>query len=105
MPGDQTTARAVVLDTVRAGESRLRRHRLVVELSRASMLAASIPALTAAIRVLRPVSTAALTASFLIPAVLLAIWAVWRLRRHAALERIAHEMEDRKSTRLNSSHS
>ena len=93
MPGDLTSARSVVLDTVRAGESRLRRHRLVTELSRASMLAASIPAITAAIRVIRPVSTAVLIASFLIPAAALAIWAFWRLRRHAALERIAHDMD------------
>lgn len=93
MPGDPTSARSVVLDTVRAGEARLRRHRLVTELSRASMLAASIPAFTAAIRVIRPVSTSVLIASFLIPAAALAIWAVWRLRRHAALERIAHDMD------------
>ena len=93
MPGDSTSARSVVLDTVRAGESRLRRHRLVTELSRASMLAASIPAIAAAVRVIRPVSTAVLIASFLIPAAALAIWAVWRLRRHAALERIAHDMD------------
>ncbi|HUF24767.1 MAG TPA: hypothetical protein VMN81_11605, partial [Vicinamibacterales bacterium] len=93
MPGDQTAARAVVLDTVRAGESRLRRHRLIAELSRASMLAASIPAVTAAVRVVRPVSTPVLIASFLIPAAALLLWAVWRLRRHAALERVAHDMD------------
>src|SRR5687767_11510645 len=93
MPGDQTSARAAVLETVRAGEARLRRHVVVTELSRASMLAAGIPAVTAALRVIRPVSIPVLAASFLIPAVALAIWAVWRLRRHAALERIAHEMD------------
>jgi len=93
MPGDSTTARAVVLDTVRAGESRLRRHRLILELSRASMLAATIPALAAALRVIRPVSSAALAASFLVPAALLGGWAVWRLRRHAALGRIARQMD------------
>ena len=93
MPGDQTNARSVVLDTVRAGESRLRRHRLISELSRASMLAASIPAVTAAVRILRPVSPAVLIASFLIPTLLLAVWVALRLRRHAALERIAHDMD------------
>ena len=93
MPGDHTPARDVVLDTVRAGESRLRRHQLILELSRASMVAASIPAIVAAVRVVRPVSTPFLLASFLVPAVALAIWTVLRLRRHAALERIAHEMD------------
>jgi hypothetical protein len=93
MPGDQTPARDAVLDAVRVGESRLRRHRLILELSRASMLAASIPAITAAVRVVRPVSPAALVASFLIPAIALGIWAVLRLRRHAALERTAREMD------------
>lgn len=93
MPGDQTTARDAVLAAVKAGEWRSRRHRLIVELSRASVLAACVPAVTAAIRVVRPVSPAALTASLLIPAVLLAAWVAWRLRRHAALERVAHEMD------------
>ena len=93
MPGDQTTARAVVLETVRAGDARLRRHRFIAELSRAGMLAATVPAITAAIRVIRPVSAPALVAAFLIPAAALAAWVVWRLRRHAALERIAHEMD------------
>jgi len=93
MAGDPTAARAVVLETVRGGESRLRRHRLVVELSRASVLAASIPAVMAAVRVVRPVGTPVLVASFLIPAAALALWVVWRLRRHAALERIAHDMD------------
>lgn len=93
MPGEPTSARHVVLDTVRAGESRLRRHRLVTDLSRAGMLAASIPAVTAAVRVLRPVSPAVLIASFSIPLALLAAWAVVRLRRHAVLERIAHDMD------------
>ena len=93
MPGDQTPARAAVLDTVRAGESRLRGHRLIAELSRASMLAASIPAITAAVRVVRPVSTAVLVASFLIPIAALGAWVIWRMRRDAALERIAHEMD------------
>lgn len=93
MPGDQTAARAAVLETVRAGEARLRRHAVTTELSRASMLAASIPAVTAALRVIRPVSAGVLAASFLIPAVALGLWAFWRLRRHAALERIAHEMD------------
>jgi len=93
MPGDQTTARDAVLAAVKAGEWRVRRHRLIVDLSRASVIAACVPAVAAAIRVVRPVSTAALTASFLIPAVLLAAWVAWRLRRHAALERVAHEMD------------
>src|SRR5688572_18635425 len=93
MPGDQTAARAAVLETVRAGEARLRRHALITELSRASMLAACIPAAVAALRVIRPVSTLTLVASFLIPAAALAIWAVLRLRRQAALERTAHDMD------------
>ncbi|MEX2271629.1 MAG: hypothetical protein WD690_09170 [Vicinamibacterales bacterium] len=93
MADDQIAARAAILDTVRAGEARLRRHAVIVQLSRASMLAACIPAATAALRVIRPVSTAALLASFLIPAALLAAWAIWHLRRHAAVERIAREMD------------
>lgn len=93
MPDDQTSARAAVLETVRAGEARLRRHALVTELSRASILAAAIPAVVAALRVLRPVSLPVLIASFLIPAAALGAWALVRLRRHAALERTARDMD------------
>lgn len=93
MQGDQTSARAAVLDAVRAGEARLRRHRLIAELSRASIAAAAVPALAAAVRVLRPVSPAAMAASLVVPALVLAGWVMWRLRRHAALERVAHEMD------------
>lgn len=93
MPGDQTAARALVLETVRAGEARLRRHRLVIELSRGSVLAVCIPAIAAALRVMRPVAPVVLVAAFVVPAILLGLWVLWRLRRHAAHERIAQQMD------------
>lgn len=82
-----------MLETVRQGALRQQRHRLVLELSRASMIAAAVPALVAALRVIRPVSTAAVVASFLVPALALAAWAVWRIRHQAALERVAKDMD------------
>ncbi|MDQ3070585.1 MAG: hypothetical protein M3R55_12770 [Acidobacteriota bacterium] len=92
MTGKPTKA-ADVLETVRQGAERLHRHALVAELSRASVFAAAIPAVTAALRVVRPVSVAVLVASFVIPALALAAWALWRMRQQAGLDGIAHDMD------------
>lgn len=90
---DRTNAHDAVLDAVRQGESRLRRHALVVELSWAAVAAAAVPAALAALRVLRPVPPALIVASFIVPALALAAWAVFRIGRHAAAERTARRMD------------
>ncbi len=88
-----TNAHEAVLEAVRQGESRLRRHVLIAELSRAAVAAAAVPAALAAVRILRPVPSAVVIAAFLIPALALAAWAVFRIGRHAAAERTARSMD------------
>jgi hypothetical protein len=90
---EHSRAHHAVLEAVREGESRLRRHALVAELSRAAILAAAVPAFVAALRVLRPVPTSIVIASFVIPALALAAWGVFRIGRHAAAERTARRMD------------
>lgn len=90
---EQTQASEAVLEAVRQGELRLRRHALIVELSRAAVIAAAVPALLAAVRVLRPVPPALIIASFVVPALALAAWAMVRIGRHAAAERAARRMD------------
>ncbi|MDQ3168834.1 MAG: hypothetical protein M3Q55_01705 [Acidobacteriota bacterium] len=93
MSVETTEQGRAVLETVRRGALRQQRHRLVLELSRASMIAAAVPALVASLRVVRPVSTAVVVASFLVPVLALAAWAVWRIRHQATLERVAKDMD------------
>lgn len=90
---ENSRANEAVLEAVRQGESRLRRHALVTELSRAAIAAAAVPALVAVARVLRPVPTAVVIASFVIPALALVAWGVFRIGRHAAAERTARRMD------------
>src|SRR5687768_6927777 len=93
MSVETTEQGRAVLETVRQGALRQQRHQLVAELSRASMIAAAVPAIAAALRVVRPISTAALVAAFVVPALALAAWAIWRIRHQATLERVAREMD------------
>lgn len=93
MSVETTEQGRAVLETVRQGALRQRRHQLVVELSRASMIAAAVPAIAAALRVVRPIGTGALVAAFVVPALALAAWAVWRIRHQATLERVARDMD------------
>ena len=93
MSVETTEQGRAVLETVRQGALRQQRHQLVAELSRAAMIAAAVPAIAAALRVVRPIGTAALVAAFVIPLVALAAWAIWRIRHQATLERVAREMD------------
>src|SRR5690606_35152715 len=90
---EQTNAHDAVLEAVREGASRLRRHALVAELSRAAIAAAAVPAALAAVRVVEPVPTMLMVAGVVIPAVALAAWTMFRIGRHAAAERVARRMD------------
>src|SRR5690606_37863771 len=90
---DQKHPSDVVLEAVRQGQRRLRRHALVVELSRGAVVAAVVPAVLAAVRVVRPVPSLVIVAAFVLPAVLLALWASARVGRYAVAERAARRMD------------